>query len=123
MTVDYNAQTAQLSRNLTPFPALTNLLEMIPTTLKNLAVHLHFCIRNADPLDQVDFSDLDYFLAKSCSSSGLVHLYVNTAMSYPGYTLEDLTASFARYSNIKRLEDRGLLVISQEKQRRFRRFG
>jgi len=122
MTVDFNGQTTQLTRNLTPFPALTNLLEIIPTTLKNLAVHLHICIRNADSVD-VDFSDLDYFLTKSCSSSALVHLYVNNAMSYPGYSLDDIMASFARYTNIKRLVDQGLLVISQESQRRFRRFG
>ena len=73
MSVSYESdiKTRQLIWYLTPLPSL---LEIIPPTLKNLAVHLRICTRKAGPtLDKVNFSDLDHFLTKSCSSFALVH--------------------------------------------------
>jgi len=73
------------------------LLEIIPPTLKNLAVHLRICTRKAGPtLDKVNFSDLDHFLTKSCSSSALVHSEYK--MSFCN-TVDDGVGSQAHFKN------------------------
>ncbi len=101
------------------FFELTHLLRIMPN-LQRLALHLHFTFMEIKTFDnlEADWSELDSFLATSCSSTKFVILLISTRFGTHPWSDHNIEPYLMEYPNVSRMVEQNKLVIVSPVMRR-----